>query len=335
MTDNHRLEEIRSKLEKGQQALFDKIFGRIEAVEWLKPALTALAVIGALVAALSKLDSGYWGTVMAITGAIVAGIAGLAIALFDYRKIDIGREAKELYGLATESLQIANANGAQVLQIEAETKALDFKRRARLLAIEQMVEAIEAGLIKNADVQQVADAMLRRSIQSIRTAVDYQGTDFFTVSIFRRSREDRIPKMIRIAAQWTDPERAGSKPRAWSLGKGYTGVCWNLAQTNRYSDVVESDTTRPYCARQYPVENADPDREKLYRSVASIPILIGRKNEVWGVVTATSDRAGVFDREASAALAMQNVEMIRDVARIAALLAGVAPRRRPLSALFK
>ena len=128
--------------------------------------------------------------------------------------------------------------------------------------------------------------------------------------------------MQRIAAQWTDPEKAAAGGRSWARGEGFTGVAWNNAITNRFGDVIEDDTTKPHCRSQYPVKSIDPEREALYKSVAAIPILVGGTNDVWGVVTATSSRVGVFKRDTSN-VTVQNVEMIRDIARIAALLAGL------------
>ena len=136
--------------------------------------------------------------------------------------------------------------------------------------------------------------------------------------------------MTRIAAEWTNPHLAGDGGRNWKMGQGYTGGAWHRAETNANGDVVLSDTTPEHIAQEYPVAGRDPDRERHYRSVAAIPILIRHNNEVWGVVTATSDRVGMFDRSGPG---LQNVEMIRDVARIAALLAGLSgPGHRPRAA---
>jgi hypothetical protein len=164
--------------------------------------------------------------------------------------------------------------------------------------------------------------MLKRAVASIRKAVDYQGGDFFTVSIFKKEDRGEGERMYRIAAEWTDPERASTGGRSWAFGKGFTGVAWQLACTNRKGDVVEADCSGAEIADKYPVDDPNPEREALYRSVAAIPIFVGATNEVWGVVTATTDRIGVFKRDRSN-LQVQNVDTIRDVARLAALLAGL------------
>ncbi|MCE3460719.1 GAF domain-containing protein, partial [Staphylococcus aureus] len=71
---------------------------------------------------------------------------------------------------------------------------------------------------------------------------------------------------------------------------------WHKAEANPDGEVILPDTAQDYILSEYPVPDRDPRREELYRSVASIPILIRHNNEVWGVVTATSNRPGVFDR---------------------------------------
>jgi GAF domain-containing protein len=85
---------------------------------------------------------------------------------------------------------------------------------------------------------------------------------------------------------------------------------------------VIGDTSDEAIKTQYLVDRPDPGREALYRSVAAIPILVNSGNEVWGVVTATTNRPNVFVRDKEN-IKVQNVEMIRDIARVAALLAGL------------
>lgn len=116
-----------------------------------------------------------------------------------------------------------------------------------------------------------------------------------------------------------DRSGGGGRRAQLARGKGYTGVLWALASADRKFSIVEPDTSRESAREKYPVENSDPDREGRYRSVASFPITIGSGDDIWGIVTATSSRAGVFDH--SGDLARQSVETIRDVALVAGLLA--------------
>lgn len=334
MTGLSTVAELRRRLRANAESLSDRYAKRLAVVERLRPWMVGIGVVAALVAACSKIFEGPPGIVMAIVGGALAAMSGLIVASLDYKKLEIGREAEEANLLADQSLSLVEERDAALNA----ARLLDMKRRERFLAIEQMVESIEAGLIRRADAHAVAETLLRRAIAAIRKAVDYQAPDFFTISIFQRTTlTSGTEMMCRIAAQWTDPERASAGGRDWGLGQGYTGVAWNNARVNPAGDVIEADTLMEHCRTQYPVEHADPQREALYRSVAAIPILVGGTNEVWGVVTATSDRPGVFKRD-DPKVTVQNVDMIRDIARIAALLAGlptVADLAQPLETPLK
>ncbi|MBX9796772.1 hypothetical protein [Sphingomonas sp.] len=319
MSSETGVNALRRQLRANEQSLSHRYAARLAAIDQWRLAVVVLGIVAGFGAALSKLFEGTPGIVMAVLGGGFVLVFGSLVAVLDYRKLEISREAQHAHQLADQSLDLAEEREAA---LDA-ARQLDLKRRERLLAIEQMVEAIEAGLIRKEDSKATADALLRRAIAAIRKAVDYQAPDFFTVSIFQRlSDGNGGEKMCRIAAQWSDPEKAAAGGRDWALGQGYTGVAWNNARVNPAGDVIESDTSLDHCRAQYPVEHADPKREALYRSVAAIPILIGKDNTVWGVVTATSDRAGVFTREPTH-VTVQNVDMIRDIARVSALLAGL------------
>lgn len=312
---------------KGIQAVFSKYSDRILHLESFRPWLVGLGALGALIAALSRLDpDGTPGLVALIVGVVFAFVGAACAAAMDFKKIELGAQLKSLEEMAEKAIQLGREVAADRKKLEEGAAVLDRRRRGRLQAIEQMLQAIEAGLLASDEDAKKATAatMLRRSITSIRNAVDYHATEFFTVSIFRREDE----RMVRIAAEWTNPDLAGNGGRNWKKGQGYTGGAWHRAETNPNGDVVLSDTTPDHVAEEYPVEGRDAERERHYKSVAAIPILIRHNNEVWGVVTATSDRIGMFDRSGPG---RQNVEMIRDIARIAALLAGLngqPPRRR-------
>lgn len=321
-------ENFEAELRSGTRTVFGKYSDRILQLESFRPWLVGLGALGALVTALSRLDpDGTFGLVALIGGVIFAFVGAACVAAMDFKKIELSTQLKSFEDLADKAIQLGREVANDRKKLEEGAAVLDRRRRGRLQAIEQMLQAVEAGLLATDEPTKKATAatMLRRSITSIRNAVDYHATEFFTVSIFR-CEEDR---MTRIAAEWTNPELAGNGGRNWKKGQGYTGGAWLRAETNPNGDVVLSDTSPDHIAHEYPVEGRDPQRERLYMSVAAIPILIRHNNEVWGIVTATSDRVGMFDRTGPG---LQNVEMIRDIARIAALLAGLngqAPKQRP------
>lgn len=202
---------------------------------------------------------------------------------------------------------------------------IDKKRRSRLLAIEQMCDVVEAALLTEADTKTAADKLLKRAIDAIHKAVDFEGEDFFTVTIFKREDRGNGERMYPICNHCTDPVKGAMDTRDWAPGRGYTGTAWTRAKTNPTAAVIIGDTGVASVRVDYPVDHYDPVIEGFYRSVASIPILIGKSDDVWGVVTATSDRVGVFRKEAEKKWD-QNVAVIREVAAFTALLASIDRR---------
>lgn len=245
----------------------------------------------------------------------------------DYKKLEISGEAKSALKVTEEALaELQLREGDLLAASEAAAKAafeataFDKKRYARIDAIRLMIEVFEAALLNNEKPATTAAHLLKIAAPRVRDAVDYRASDFFALTIFKRETRDPAQgeRMYPIAREWTD-SLASAGGRSWRKGRGYTGVLWGLASDNPEASVVESDTMLPAARRRYPVEIRDESREARYRSVASYPITVGPKDGVWGVVTATSDRAGVFDHEGD--LARHSAETIRDVALIAGLLA--------------
>lgn len=322
---------IEADLHRETKGVFGKYADRVLHLERLRPWLIGLGAFAALVTALGRIEAfGDIGLVLTIGGLLVAFLCAAVVAAFDFKKLELGAHLTKMEETANQAIETGRGleQAGQALESELQkarrsAEILDQRRRERLQAIEQMLQAVEAGLLKSRNekaLKNTAAAMLKLSINAIRYAVGYQANEFFTVTIFRREGDE----MVRIAAEWTDPALAGKDGRAWKKGRGYTGGAWHKAEGNPNGDVIISDTRPKHVAREYPVDNRDPDREALYKSVAAIPILIRNNNEVWGVVTATSDRVGMFAQEGPG---LQNVETIRDIARIAALLAGLNGRR--------
>lgn len=315
-------EDLKARLRKGEQTLLEKFSARITHVESLRPIFGFVALAGALLIALGRAVPGTLGLVMTVAGAVVAAAGGALVVLMDFKKLEISQDAKDAHKTADDAIEALVLKGSELqsaVNLGAQAVALDRKRLARIEATRLMIESVEAAFLKSADVQRSAQQLLSTAISSLRSAVDYQAGDFLTVTIFRKVRRGQQPGVMKpIAREWTDRSETASLGRSWAKGDGYTGYLWSLAQDNPRASVVEQDTQRPE-SQHYKVPTPDPVREGRYRSVASFPILIGEKNTIWGVVTATSDRAGVFDHTGD--LARQSVETVRDVAMVASLLA--------------
>ncbi|WP_125255820.1 hypothetical protein [Brevundimonas fluminis] len=316
------IEELKARLRKGEQSFFDKFSARITYVERLRPIFGFVAVGGAMVAAIARFIPGPWGLGLVVTGAVVAAAGGGFVVLMDFKKLEISQEGRDAHKTADDAIEALAAKTAELEAAEdrvKQTAAFDRKRLARIEATRLMIESVEAAFLKQADVPKSAQQMLERAISNLRTAVDYQAGDFLTFTIFQKTGSGAQEQMTPIAREWTDERDALRLGRSWKRGRGYTGHLWSLARDNPFASVVEPDTRKREAQERYKVDKPDAARESRYRSVASFPILIGADNEIWGVVTATSDRVGVFDR--SGDLPHQGVETVRDVAMVASLLA--------------
>ncbi len=319
-------DELLTQLRGGEKKLFNKFSERITHVEGWRPVFGVVAVIGAMTAAIARAIPGEWGLGLTIFGALLAAGGGALVVLMDYKKLEISQDAKDAHKLADNAIteweackRDLAAEKSNAEQAATGATAFDAKRLARIEAIRLMIESIEAALLSNADAETSAQKLLIAAVGNLQRAVDYNASDFLTFTIFKMSGEPQTGKMIPIAREWTDRNRAAEDGRSWVKGEGYTGVLWNLAETNPKASVVEPDTSLPGVREKYPVTNRDDEREDRYLSVASFPVLIGKENLIWGAVTATSDRRGVFDHSGN--MARQSVEAVRDVALAASLLA--------------
>lgn len=316
------IEDLRAQLRKGEQSFFDKFSARITYVERLRPIFGFVAVGGAMIAAIARAIPDPLGLGLVVTGAVVAAAGGGFVVLMDFKKLEISQEGRDAHKTADDAIEALAAKTTELGGAEdrfRQAVAFDLKRLARIEATRLMIESVEAAFLKQADVSKSATQMLKRAISNLRTAIDYETGDFLTVTVFQKTGSGARPRMTPLAREWTDEPDDSQLGRSWKRGQGYTGHLWSLATDNPFANVVEPDTQRREAQERYKVENADPAREARYRSVASFPILVGEDNQIWGVVTATSDRAGVFDH--SGDLARQSVETVRDVAIVASLLA--------------
>lgn len=317
------LGELKQKLRAGETGFLSKYSDRVAIVERWRPFFALGAVGGAFLAAVGRFRTDDWGLGFTIAGAVLAAICGALVALMDFKKLELGHEAKTALSVADEAIKLAELAQAdqtivekQLSRSSEEAASFDAKRLDRIEALRLMIETVEAALLQNATPEKSAQSMLDIAGSHVRDAMDYTAGDFHTITIFKCC--DAPEEMKPIARNWTDPG-ASQGGRSWAKGEGYTGALWSLAANNPKAQIVEPDTLLPGARQRYHVQDADSGREERYRSVASFPIMVGAENRVWGAVTATSSRAGVFDHEG--ALARQSVEITRDIAMVAGLLA--------------
>jgi hypothetical protein len=317
---------LRSAINAEQSDFLEKYSSRIDQVENFRPKAVILTAVGACLAGLSRVDPGSVGLVLLAVGSTMALLGAVAVGFMDRKKLEIGQNAKNALKTADAALNLAETYQREHEQLHEAANALDTKRRSRLSAIEEMTTMFEAGLLSKSDDCQVAEELLRHAIGSIRNAIDYRGDDVMSVSIYRRQGSGKHERLASIATQWTHPTKAFDSKKFCARNDGFSGHAWSNAEAHpdHFGDVIISDASLPHIRQKYPVNGSPAELEALYNSVAAIPILVKSKNEIWGMVYATSSRTCVFTPDESASARIQNVGMIKDIARICSLLEGLS-----------
>ncbi len=302
------IELLRTRLRGGEATLLDKYSGRLDVVERVRPWLVAGAGIGATLIAASRLVEGTASVIVATVGIVATLIFGILVGLADFRKLEISREAREAMTVADEALARA-AIDAAALDDQSRRRAL---RDERLSAGKIMREIIGVAAAGGYAIGDGLDTMLDAAKLRVVAACGFDAAEYWAITIF--TLDPAVQEMMKIAALWNDVTASVRPSRGWGPGEGFTGVAWMGG-----GPVVVPDMTLPGVADAFqlpPGKRRDHDGLR-YRSAAAIPIFV--ENAVWGIVTATSDRANRFDLATPGGA--EAVEAVRDISQHAALLA--------------
>jgi hypothetical protein len=317
--------ELRKLLAGESGSLLEKFTQRVEAIERYRLWLVLIGAAGGLVAALSRTFPAPYDLVAAWTGGSLALVSAVLVGVFDWKKLEVGTNAKTSIAAAESALagwERALASEAQATAAQALAEAFDERRRERLAALDIMLRTVRVGFETRAGASETAASMIRAAVRPLRRALDYDGREFLTLAIYRRAGAGATEQMVRIAADWSIPDQGEDGRMSWTRGRGYTGTLWLKAEANPAARIVLAETNSDEVRRDYPVDNADPARELLYRSIAAYPILAGAENRVWGIVIATSNRPRRFAND-SAHVMRHSVELVLDIARICEIVAQI------------
>ena len=206
-------------------------------------------------------------------------------------------------------------NESRLIILERDTLlGLDEKRRYLLDAQSDIYEVCEA-LAEEPDITKVVEAILDTGINNITGAIGFDPGEDWAFSVFRRTETEDGPEvMVRIAVVWADRQAQHKSARDWYLGEGFTGLAWK-----EKGEVIVKDATDTEHGQRYDISTAKelPSDKEKYISVAAIPIKVGTQDDVWGVVTATSNKVGRFMRRPND-IHSQNVDTVRVLARLIA-----------------
>lgn len=301
---------LRRRLRADETSFVDKYAARVEAVERGRPWFVGGAVIGAAVTGLGRFVPGTPGTIVSTVGIVMALIFGGLVGWADFRKLEISREARSALSVADDALDRAGHYATALDQQTRRIRLREERLKAGFLLREAIATAIASGLGTGDAIDQMLDGAKLRLI----AACDFESAEYWALTVF--ALNEIGDEMEKMAALWNDATTSAQPSRGWRRGEGFTGVAWRNERP-----VIVPDMTVPGIAEEYhlpgPKHRAhDPQR---YRSAASYPVVVD--GAVWGVVTATSDRAGRFDGVGTDGA--ERARVIQDIAGHVALLAAV------------
>lgn len=322
----------RAELRAAEGRLWARGIEAIRAsLRWQRVIKLLLIIGGTLLSGLGSamdgaiLSSGGDGLIT-LKGLLVAGglfavaVGGTLLLFVDEHFPALLQEARAVVTKAREYLDERDAKEQQLVDFEA----LDRRRRALIAAADLMREVVEQSLVRaDATVDDAAQIMLNTAIASIQTAIGLEPGELWSISVFRVVGDGADAMLSRIAVSRGDRRSEEAPARTWRRNEGLVGAVW---QSDR--DSVIEDAHDPRVAADYPVpeEKARSYDSDRYRSMAAIPIRVGGTQAVWGVVAASSNVPNRFRRDPTNERA-QNVDTVRTIARMIALLAAGFSRR--------
>jgi hypothetical protein len=206
------------------------------------------------------------------------------------------RERSSASALDSARQAIEEARRAQTDQFalqdyieEAEDK---LRRFAHLhTAYLSMREAVEQCFsITPKDEARAAELVLNVATTSIRSAIDFQMDEAWTVSIYQARTGTSGVELVCVAADRFD-SRGAAGTRVWPLGVGHTGATFAKGDETVVPDLAALELGT---LDRLPSPYSHSTDGSRYRSIAAVPVRLSPSKPLWGVVVATSDRPSRF-----------------------------------------
>lgn len=191
---------------------------------------------------------------------------------------------------------------------------LDGRRRALLELHKDVYEACERAK-PDAAIETVVQSIMDAGGIHLHGAMDTESNEVWAFSVFQKTTDqDGQETMNRIAVHWADRSGEQRQGRSWAKREGFTGWAWHDEDELIIHDINDEVYAQRYKVPDYKKHEND---EVRYVSAAAIPIWVGADDDIWGVVTATSNKASRFKRDPTN-LQSQNVETVRALSRLIA-----------------
>jgi len=257
-----------------------------------------------------------WGAVGVASAMACLGLGALLL----FTENDASTELATARRAIEAARAVAEDGGKYVL--ENDRFDMEVRRLAELHhALKLMREVAENTLLRPG--QQVVEAvtlMMRAAQRSLLLSLGFDRFEHYTLCVYV-AESDQVGKTeLRAIAHIRTVDCPLEKARRWPIGVGVAG-----AALARGHEVVVPDVRASGVGSLYGAHLQKPADDERYVSIAAVPVLIGSNPAPWGIVCATSDRAGRFDTIATRT-GVQTVEALRALAGMVALAVSATSR---------
>lgn len=264
----------------------------------------------------------------------VIGLFGVgALALFSVCLLFMDDNAPKELNIARRAVEQAR-NLFQLLNDDYEEAAAteaNLRRATELYnAMTSMREVIEQSAGAPLDDVALINLLTTAAGRALMVASDFKLAEHWTLLVYRaEAGEDGSSRQLRCVGGKRSIECELVDARVWPEGVGAGGIALSRGQ-----EVLVPDLAAPELGTLHQIGSLQRSHDDgRFRSIAAVPILVGRELKPWGVVVATSDRAGHFGVEVGPGV--RTAEASRALAGMVALAValrerGAAPETRVL-----
>jgi hypothetical protein len=225
--------------------------------------------------------------IVGIVGVTAAFVGAVALLFLDRGLADSLKLAAD----SNAELQTVLVKAAHLGAELAEAEVRDRRHRALRAAASALRDVLEKSLRRSPpDEPALMQEMLDVALGELQSAMGVLTGDIWTISIYRADPGLK-PVLRRVATRRSNRAEEIQPSRDWGPGQGHIGMTYVHATEVVLEDVADAGIRH--------LLHAPADKEKAsdasrYRSIAAVPVVTDGADEPWGVVIATSSRAGQF-----------------------------------------
>jgi hypothetical protein len=184
-----------------------------------------------------------------------------------------------------------------------------------------------------ADEVSTISLMLEVGAPALKNAAGFSGRGHWTIAIFKaEAHAPPEPTLLRCVAQARSVKCDISQARVWPEGVGVAGISYATGEVKEVPDLAAPSVGNLFAGGAAGGLRR-PDDDRKYRSIVAIPVegVDVPGGRPWGIVAASSDRAGHFNSGSGSGLhPLQAVLALANIVELAIKVkSGIASRPQP------